>query len=101
MRTYYDSSFKFSSGFVKYHNSKQIIPLVLYRSTTETLNKDAPDQAITTWLEVFGGQVIGEYEMISQGTSVSSMVYTRRKQGSKKISFLLNADAITESGCKW
>ena len=73
---------------------------MLADSTTETLSKDAPDQATTTWLKVFGGQVIGEYEMISQGAAVASMTYTSRKKGQKK-GFLLDANAFEDGGCKW
>ena len=100
IRTYYDSSTKFSFGFVRYQNSKQKIPLVLSGSIGETLDKNMPDQTTNTWVEVYNGRVTGEYEMISQGTGVSSMIYTK-KQGNKKVAFLLNADAITSSGCQW
>jgi hypothetical protein len=100
MRTYYDSATKFSFGSVKYEHSKQPIPLVLVNSQSETLDKNAPDQMTTTWYEVFGGQVTGEYEMISQGTEVASMVYTSKKK-SQETGFLFNANAITDGGCKW
>lgn len=100
MHTYYNASVNFSSGFIKYQNSKDMIPLVFADSTTETLSKDTPDEATTTWLEVFGGQVTGEYEMTSQGTSVVSMTYTSRKRRGKK-GFLLNADMIEDGSCKW
>lgn len=99
MRTYYDSVAKFSFGFVKYQHSKQPIPLVLISSTDETLDKNAPDQETTTWAEVVSGQVAGEYEMITQGTEISSMVYTGKK--SQKIGFASNANAIAEGGCMW
>jgi hypothetical protein len=100
MRTYYDSDTKFSFGSVKYEHSKKPIPLVLVNSQSETLDKNAPDQMTTTWYEVFGGQVTGEYEMISQGTEVASMVYTSKKK-SQETGFLFNANAITDGGCKW
>ena len=100
IRKYYDSSTKFSFGFVRYQKSKQTIPLVRDKTIDETLDKNMPDQTTSTWIEVYNGKVTGEYEMTSQGASVLSMVYTR-KQGNKKIAFLLNADVITESGCKW
>lgn len=100
MRTYYDSSSKFSSGFVKYQNAKQPIPLVLANSASEALDKNAPDQETTTWIEVFNGQVSGEYEMITQGTDVSSMAYTSKKKN-QKIGFLLNTGAMAQGGCKW
>jgi hypothetical protein len=100
MRTYYDSSSKFSSGFVKYQNAKQPIPLVLANSASETLDKNAPDQETATWIEVFNGQVSGEYEMITQGTDVSSMAYTSKKKN-PKIGFLLNTGAVAQGGCKW
>jgi hypothetical protein len=100
MRTYYDSTSKFSSGFVRYQNSKQPIPLVLANSAEETLNKDAPDQETTTWIEIYNGQATGEYEMITQGTEVSSMVYTNKKKN-QKTGFMLNAGAIGQGSCKW
>jgi hypothetical protein len=100
MRTYYDSSRKFSSGFVKYQTSKKPIPLVLVNSTSETLSKSAPDQENTTWIEVFNGEATGEYEMITQGTDVASMVFTNKKKN-QKIGFVLNTNVMTESGCVW
>ncbi|TGP44897.1 hypothetical protein EN871_09970 [bacterium M00.F.Ca.ET.228.01.1.1] len=100
MRTYYDSASKFSSGFVRYQNSKQPIPLVLASSAAETSNKDAPDQETTTWIEIYNGQATGEYEMITQGTEVSSMVYTNKKKN-QKTGFMLNAGAIGQGSCKW
>lgn len=100
MRTYYDSAAKFSFGFVKYQHSKHPIPLVLISSADETLDKNVPDQETTTWAEVVSGQVTGEYEMISQGTEVASMVYTSKKK-SQETGFLFNANAITDGGCKW
>ncbi|WP_244179518.1 hypothetical protein [Paraburkholderia aspalathi] len=100
MRTYYDSSSKFSSGFVKYQTAKQPIPLVLANSAGETIDKNAPDQESTTWIEVFNGQVTGEYEMVTQGTGVSSMAYTSKKIN-PKIGFLLNTGAMAQGGCKW
>ncbi|MEK6294345.1 MAG: hypothetical protein V4793_23755 [Paraburkholderia tropica] len=100
MRTYFDSASKFSSGFVRYQNSKQPIPLVLANSAEETLNKDAPDQETTTWIEIYNGQATGEYEMITQGTEVSSMVYTNKKKN-QKTGFVLNAGAIGQGSCKW
>ncbi|CAB3729659.1 hypothetical protein LMG22037_05466 [Paraburkholderia phenoliruptrix] len=100
MRTYYDSASKFSSGFVRYQNSKQPIPLVLANSAEETLNKDAPDQETATWIEIYNGQATGEYEMITQGTEVSSMVYTNKKKN-QKTGFMLNTGASGQGGCKW
>lgn len=100
MRTYYDASSKFSYGFVRYQNSKQPIPLVLANSAEETLNMDAPDEETTTWIAIYHGKATGEYEMITDGTEVSSVVYTNKKKN-QKTGFLLNAGAISQSGCKW
>jgi hypothetical protein len=99
MRTYCDAATKFSFGFVKYQHSKEPIPLVLISSTDETLDKNAPHQETTTWVEVVNGQVGGEYEMITQGTEISSMVYTSKK--SQKIGFGSNANTIAEGSCTW
>jgi len=100
MRTYYDASSKFSSAFVKYQNSKQPIPLVLANSEGESLSKDAPDQETTTWIEIYNGQATGQYEMITHGTDVSSMVYTNKKKN-QTTGFLLNTNAIAQGVCKW
>ena len=99
MRTYYDSAAKFSFGFVKYQHSKHSIPLVLISSADETLDKNVPDQETTTWAEVVSGQVGGEYEMTTQGTEISSMVYTSKKN--QKVGFASNPNAIAEGGCTW
>jgi len=99
MHTYYDSANKFSSGFVRYQNSKQPIPLVLANSAEETLSENAPDQETTTWTEIYNGRATGEYEMIAQGTEVSSLVYTNKK--TQKTAFVLNTRAIADGNCKW
>lgn len=101
MQTYFDSSSKLSWGFVKYQNSRQAIPLILAESTSQTLDKKAPDEETTTWVEVYGKQVTGEYQMVSQGTMVPSMVYINKKSG-KKSAFGLNSGAATDTGsCDW
>lgn len=100
MRTYYDSATKFSFAFVRYEHSKQPIPLVLANSERETLDKDAPDQKTTTWSEVVGGQVTGDYEMITQGTEMVSMIYTSKRKG-QQTGFMFNANAIADDSCKW
>jgi hypothetical protein len=101
MQTYFDSSRKLSWGFVKYRNSRQAIPLILAESSSETLDRNAPDGETTTWVEVYGKQVTGEYQMVSQGTMVRSMVYINKKSG-KKTAFGLNSGAATDTGsCDW
>ncbi|NIF55484.1 hypothetical protein [Burkholderia sp. Ax-1724] len=101
MGTYYDSSSKLSWGYVEYQNAKQSIPLVLAESTGKKMGEDVPDEATTTWIEIYGKQITGEYQMVSQGTMVPSMVYTNKKSG-KKVAFGLNPDASTDKGgCDW
>jgi hypothetical protein len=101
MGTYYDSSNNLSWGYVKYQGSKQSIPLVLAESTREKMGEGVPDETTTTWIEIYGKQITGEYQMVSQGTMVPSMVYVNMKSG-KKMSFGLNVDAPAEKGgCDW
>lgn len=101
MGTYYDSSSRLSWGYVRYQNEKQSIPLVLAESTGEKMGEDVPDETTTTCLEIYGKQITGEYQMVSQGTMVPSMVYINKKSG-KKVSFGLDADAPAEKGgCNW
>ncbi|MBN3759868.1 hypothetical protein [Burkholderia sp. Ac-20365] len=101
LRTYYDSSSSLSWAFVRYQGSNQSIPLIMDESAARTLDKNAPDEQTTTWVEIYRKQITGEYRMVSQGTMVPSMIYTNRKSG-KKTSFGLNASAVTDSGsCDW
>ncbi|PTQ91444.1 hypothetical protein C8K18_13113 [Paraburkholderia sp. GV068] len=101
MTTYFDSSTKLSWGFVKNQKSPRAIPLILAESTAQTLDKDVPDEVQTTWVEVLGKQVTGEYQMISQGAMVYSMVYISGKSG-KKTAFGLKLGALTDNGrCDW
>jgi hypothetical protein len=102
LRTYFDNVSKWSGAFVKYSKSKEAISLVLKESQAEELAGDTPGQNTNTWLEISGGKITGEYEMISQGGKIVSMTYT--KQSSGKV-FNFDADSNVESsladGCKW
>lgn len=100
MHTYFDSARKFSSGFVKYRNARQLIPLVQFSSNSETLDSNTPEQETTTWIEIFDGRVSGEYEMTTQGTGVPSMIYTSRAKN-RKTGFFLNTDVMRDGDCKW
>ncbi|WP_109477794.1 hypothetical protein [Paraburkholderia sp. C35] len=101
MQIYSDSSSQLSWGFVKYQNSRQAIPLILAESTSEVLDKNAPEEVTATWVEVYGKQVTGEYQMVSQGTMLASMIYINRKSG-KKTAFGLKSGAVTGTGsCDW
>jgi hypothetical protein len=102
LRTFSDQPTKFSSGFVRYRNSKTMIPLVLRSTGEQTLSAGRPDELTSTWLEVNGGKISGEYEILSQGASVYSMVYTSYGT-QKKSSFILdpNVTSSLEKGCQW
>jgi len=102
LRTYSDVSAQWSGGFVKYATSDVPIPLVLKDSQSEELNPQGPFQNTDTWTEVSGGKVSGEYEMVSQGGIIVSMIYTKKSNG-RQYSFSNNTDAgvSLESGCQW
>ncbi len=102
LRTYFDSASKWAGGFVKYSKSNKPISLVVEEIQSEEIDSQSPEQTTTTWVEVSGGEVAGEYEMISQGGSVLSMVYTKKSNG-KKFAFENNVsvESTLENGCKW
>lgn len=102
MRTYYDDQAKWSGGFVKYEKSKIAIPIVLSSSSEQSFDKNSPSLATSDWLEISDGKIAGEYEMVSQGASVSSMIYMNRNT-KKPFYFSLdfNADSSVENGCRW
>jgi hypothetical protein len=101
-RTFFDQSTKFSSGFVRYKNSKSMIPLVLTSADEQTLSAGRPDELSSTWLEVNRGKISGKYEMVSQGANIYSMIYTNYGT-QKKSSFVLdpNVTPSLEKGCQW
>ncbi|WP_243433269.1 MULTISPECIES: hypothetical protein [Pseudomonas] len=102
LRTYYDSSSKWSGGFVKYAKSSEPISIVLTDSEEEMLGPDAPWQRATTWSEVVNGKVAGTYDFVTQGAQIVSMKYTKKSNG-KVYHFLNNPniDSSLESGCEW
>ena len=102
LRTYYDEASKWSGGFVKYAKSSEPISIVLTDSQNEILDPDAPWQHSRTWSEVVNGKVTGSYELMTQGSQIVSMSYTKQSNG-KVYSFGFNTsiDSSLESGCKW
>ncbi|MBC8995470.1 hypothetical protein IAI51_02875 [Pseudomonas sp. N40(2020)] len=102
LRTYYDEASKWSGGFVKYAKSNEPISIVLTDSENEILDPDAPWQHTRTWSEVVNGKVTGSYELMTQGSQIVSMSYTKQSN-SKVYSFGFNTsiDSSLESGCKW
>ncbi|QXI00473.1 hypothetical protein HV782_000320 [Pseudomonas monsensis] len=101
LRTYSDDSTDWRGGFVKYKQSKQPISLVLSNIEREVLDPQAAVQLTRTWSEVLDGKVTGEYEMVSQGGIIVSMVY--RKANGKEYSFRFDptVDASEDGGCDW
>lgn len=102
LHTYYDEASKWSGGFVKYAKSNEPISIVLTDSENEILDPDAPWQHTRTWSEVVNGKVTGSYELMTQGSQIVSMSYTKQSNG-KVYSFGFNTsiDSSLESGCKW
>ncbi|WP_224082179.1 hypothetical protein [Cupriavidus laharis] len=102
LRMYYDYGVKWEGGVVKYRGSKIPITLVLKENEIEKLSDYAPYQQTRTWLEVYGGKIAGEYEMMSQGANIYSMTYTSSKNH-KKTGFIFdpNISSSPESGCQW
>lgn len=101
-RTFYNSSSKWSGGYVKYAKSIEPISIVSTDSQNEILDPDAPWQHTRIWSEIVNGKVTGTYELMTQGSQIVSMSYTKQSDG-KVYSFGINTsiDSSLESGCKW
>ncbi|MEX3986259.1 hypothetical protein AB4Y45_46335 [Paraburkholderia sp. EG287A] len=98
----YDDSEKWSGAFVKYRDAKSAITLVSKNVESEGINPGRPDQVTTTWYEVYGGKVTGEYEMMSQGANIYSMTY-KNYWNRKQIPFIFDPEALGKNGseCIW
>ena len=102
MRLYNDMDANWTSGFVKYQNSKKPISIFLKNSVVEVLSEDAPYQITDSWLEIVDGKITGIYEIIMQGTQIPSFTY-ESYQNKRKFAFIFasSIDRTTESGCLW
>lgn len=97
----YDRTAKWSGAFVKYERSREPISLVLRSTQTVDGQSGRPSEIIEDWLEVSGGSVSGDYEIVSQGANVYSVTYTSRATR-KKYYFNLDSDATpSDKGCAW
>jgi len=101
LRTYSDVSANWFGGFVKYEKSKQPISLVLKNVEREELDPQAPAQLTRTWSEVLDGQITGEYEMVSQGGNIVSMIYKKKSGKEYSFSFDPTVEVSAEGGCEW
>lgn len=101
LRTYSDLSANWFGGFVKYKKSKQPISLVLKRIEHEELDPQAPTQLTRTWSEVLDGRITGEYEMVSQGGNIVSMIYKKNNGKEYSFSFDPTVEVSVDGGCEW
>lgn len=101
-RTYYDPAAKWSGVAIKYSTSKESIPLAHKSTEHEELSNGRPYQYTTTWVEVIGGAVTGEYVMVSQGGRIDDMFYTNAKS-KKRYGFEHDplVESSPETGCQW
>lgn len=98
----YNDAAKWSGAFVKYRGAKSAITLVTKNEESKEINPGRPDQTTTTWYEVYGGKITGEYEMMSQGANIYSMTY--KNYGThKQVPFIFNPEALGKNGsdCIW
>lgn len=102
MRVYHEMAANWTTGFVKYQNSKKPIPIFLKSSVVEVLSDDAPYQHTDSWLEIVNGKISGIYEIIIQGTQIPSFTY-ESYLSKRKFAFLFasSIEWTTESGCLW
>lgn len=102
LRTYYDTTTKWSGAFIKSAGSENKISLVTESIQSDNLNSQTPEQTTKNWLEVAHGEITGEYEMISQGGNIISMSYTKKSNMERYFFYdNPNVDTSLEDGCKW
>lgn len=102
LRTYYDPAAKWSGAAVKYATSKESISLAHKSTEQEELSEGRPYVFTTTWVEIIGGAVTGEYVMVRQGGRIDGMSYTNAKSQKR---YTFEHDPVIESspekGCQW
>lgn len=88
-------------SYVIYKNSHQSIPLVFLKKNAEGNDPDRPAEITTTWLEVIGGKINGQYTIMSQGARYYNFNY--KGNNGKSISLNENLDAYNDnhSDCIW
>ncbi|MBN3727105.1 hypothetical protein [Burkholderia sp. Ac-20379] len=101
-RMFSDSDSNWSGGYVRYKGAKQVIPIVLKSEQATEMAPDRPYEVVSTWVEIVGGKVTGEYVMDSQGAIVSSMTYTKFSPR-RTFAFVDDLAAFPDGGgpCKW
>ncbi|MGJ7605373.1 hypothetical protein ACSFA7_13635 [Variovorax sp. LT1R20] len=103
--TYYDSSRKWSGGFVRYESAKELIPVVFFSSTTADDLGEGMLEPSSKWLEISREKISGEYILTREGagTGVSGYVATYRNYAKNKVRNFVLAPAagFGESGCNW
>ncbi len=99
-RTFSEPASGWSSAYVKYKGSKQVIPLVLRSSEVTDRPDNRPWAFTSTWLEVVDGKISGEYRIASQGANIEEFVYKSHRTG-KEIPFSQDNEAFEEAGCTW
>lgn len=103
--TYYDSSRKWSGGFVRYENAKESIPVVFFSSTMADDLGGGILESSSKWLEISREKISGEYIFMREGagTGVSGYVATYRNYAKNKVRNFVLAPAagFGESGCNW
>jgi hypothetical protein len=98
-RTFIDIPTKWITAYVKYKNSSKPIQLVLKSEESEEIAKGRPWQYTLTWLEIVGGKITGEYEVMSQGI-IRSFTYKNYRNG-RVTGFGLGGDTDDGEQCKW
>lgn len=91
-------------GYIKYRKSNTVIPLVLKSTEVTDKPQGHPWDYTDVWVEVYDGQITGEYEVMHQGALINSFVYRNRKSG-KQYSFEMDIDDrdidIDSGVCTW
>lgn len=99
-RMFSDPDSHWTGGYVKYRKSALAIPLVLKSSDGVEMAEGRPWEYTDVWLEVSGGKISGEYEVIRQGANIYGFTYQNRKTA-KRIDFIQDNGAMGEEGCVW
>lgn len=99
-RTITDTPTNWMVAYVKYKNAKAPITLAFKSVQSIEMAKDRPSENTTTWQEIVGGKITGEYEIVTQGARVYGFRYTNARN-SQVVEFAEDIAAYKDDRCQW
>ena len=101
LRTFFEENSKWEGAYIKHQKSRVPVSLVLLSSTSIEIAEGRPWELTQTWVEVIDGKITGEYELVTRGTYIGALNYTKR-HNKKQYSYRPDNNILrTKAGCQW